>query len=101
MSRMEPLPEVFKERICFLVKERVRIGESVLPGLRPGDAPRIVYSCTRSSECAKLRLPCKILNQELSHYPFEMKFSLKLDRTSAGGAASDSPLPWKRRQRAR
>ncbi len=87
--------ETFKERICFLVKDRVVIGERAVPGDGPGDPARIIYSCARSSDCEKLKLPCKILNQNLANYPFELKLSLKLKRE--GSSAHSVPLPWKRR----
>jgi hypothetical protein len=97
MSQMEPL-EVFREQICFLVKDRVVIGEREVDDGH-GSAPRTVFSCERSAECAKLKLPCKILDQDVSHYPFEVKFSLKLDPPKAAEAAG--AVPWKRRIRPR
>jgi hypothetical protein len=87
--------EIHRERICFLVKDRVVIGERLVPQSHAGVPPRIVYTCTRSAECAQLNLPCKILNQELPQYPFDLKVSLKLKP-----AEPLAPVPWKRQIKA-
>lgn len=97
MSHTESV-EIFREKICFLVKDRVVIGERQLSN-PAGGSPRVFFTCERSSECAKLKLPCKILDQDLSQYPFEVKFSLKLDAPKASDPANS--LPWKRRMRPR